>query len=733
MQNELPKHEIVLLGIGHTNSHVLNMWRMRPIADTRLTCVSNFGVATYSGMLPGTLAGQYQPEEMQIDLVRLCAAAGARLIQAEVTGLDVDRRRLHFADRPSLPFDALSIGIGSQPAAVPGEDVHVLRIKPMQKFLQRLDSRLQSLSRQVPDRPWRIAIVGGGAGGFEIACCLHRHIQQRFPLSTVQLTLVEHNNQILKNMPGRTRALARQELLRLGIDLALGQAIVEIDGEGRVRFADDSTLETDLVLWATSARAPQLLENFNLPQDEHGFLLIRNTLQSKAADTIFAVGDTGTLQGQHLAKAGVYAVRQGPVLWENLQRLITNQPLTHWQPQRSFLTLLNIGDDRAILTYRGLAIHASWCWKLKDTIDRRFMAKYQDYQTKMQSSMVVGSSHDEMFCGGCGCKLPADVLRRVLAQLDNPQTDDVLVGLDQPDDVAVIKNTPPGLTALTTDFFTAFLDDPHLLGQVAAQNALSDLYASGSLPRAALAMVSVPHGPVARQEQFLLEVLDGALRVLRPVGVPIVGGHTIEGEQATMGFTLVGDLDEQQLTSKSGLQPGDQLVLTKPIGTGVLLAAHQQARCRSDWRDSLVNSMLASNLEAGQVARELGISALTDVTGFGLAGHLWEMLEASQVSADISLTKVPTLVGAAELVAQGIESTLAPGNRQVERHLHAAQAVSDDSHYGLLFDPQTSGGLLIGVPAGAAASLVERLASAATVIGQVIEREGETPLLHVLE
>jgi len=133
--NELPQFEIVLLGVGHTNAHVLRMWRMHPLRNARLTCISNFGAATYSGMLPGTLAGQYVPAEMEIDLVRLCVAAGARLIQAEVTGLDVAQRQLLFAERPPLAFDALSIGVGSQPAEVPGEDVHVLRMKPMQLFL----------------------------------------------------------------------------------------------------------------------------------------------------------------------------------------------------------------------------------------------------------------------------------------------------------------------------------------------------------------------------------------------------------------------------------------------------------------------------------------------------------------------------------------------------------------------------------------------------------------------
>ena len=479
MQNQLPNSEIVLLGVGHTNAHVLKMWRMSPLPKTRLTCVSNFGTATYSGMLPGTLAGQYEPEEMKIDLVRLCAAAGARLIQAEVSGLDPERRQLLFAERPPLPFDALSIGVGSRPAKVPGEDVHVLQIKPMQLFLSRLKTRLDILSRQVAERPWRIAIVGGGAAGFEIACCLHRYLQQNHPQAQADLTLLDRSSEILKRMPSRTRSLAKRELNRQRVELVLDHEVLSIDGEGRMLFADGSQREADLILWAASARAPEILDRFDLPKDEQGFLLTRNTLQSTATDSIFAVGDSGSLEKHPTPKAGVYAVRQGPPLWENLKRHLLGQPLIEWQPQRSFLTLMNTGNDRAILTYKGLSVHARWCWKLKDRIDRGFMAMFQDDRPAMAKPPIRAEA-STMHCGGCGCKLPADVLSRVLSQLDNPQTPHVLLGLDHPDDVAVLKSSAAQLTAVTTDFFTAFLDDPAPVGPSRGTKCLERLVCFGS-------------------------------------------------------------------------------------------------------------------------------------------------------------------------------------------------------------------------------------------------------------
>jgi len=183
MRPHLPEHDVVLLGIGHTNAHVLRMWRMEPIHRARLTCVSNLPVATYSGMLPGVLAGQYEPDAMEIDLVRLCAAAGARLILGHIVGLNRDRRELLFDGQPPLPFDVLSIGIGSVPSrhGLEAADDTLLAIKPMQTFLPRLEERLKSVAGFQPasraSKKLSIVIVGGGVGGIEIAFCLPRRLE----------------------------------------------------------------------------------------------------------------------------------------------------------------------------------------------------------------------------------------------------------------------------------------------------------------------------------------------------------------------------------------------------------------------------------------------------------------------------------------------------------------------------------------------------------------------------
>jgi len=728
----LPPTDIVLLGIGHTNAHVVRRWRMAPIVGASLTCVSDFNVAAYSGMLPGTLAGQYDRSSMEIDLVRFCAAAGARLIREQVVGLNLARGQLLFAERPPIRFDALSVGVGSRPSLGPHLGDAVLKIKPMQTFFQRLDARIRQLVQRPPSGPLRVVIAGAGAGGVEIAFCLPNYLRRHVENRDYEITVVGRGRDLPTGMREATKRLVRRELDRRGTRLLLDRSIQSIDNDGNILLDNGEQLPADLVLGATSAEGIDLLSQLGLPTDERGFLRTRDTLQSVASERVFAVGDAGSCTEHPRPKAGVFAVRQGPILWQNIIRLLKGRRLLRWKPQQSFLTLLNTGDDRAILSYRSMSVHAGWCWRLKDSIDRRFMGKYQDYEPRRMSPPPVAASAVEApRCGGCGCKVSASILSRVLGGLRNPPSADVLVGLDDPDDVAILKNLPGHATAVSSDFFTPPLEDPYLAGQIAALNALSDFYAKAIEPRAAVALVTVPQGPTAQQEEFLSHLLEGSLAILRPINVPIVGGHTIEGPQAIIGFTILGQQGAGPLARKGGLHPGDSLVLTKPLGTGILLAAHMRALCRAPWMDALLKSMLASNRQASDVANKVKLAAATDVTGFGLVGHLLEMLRAADAAAEISLDALPLLPGVLELSAAGVQSTLAPANRETEHFLNANRQVRGDARYSALFDPQTSGGLLLGVPNSRLAAIQQQLDGDAHVIGQVVQAQKGEPLLEV--
>ncbi len=730
MYQRLADHDIVLLGAGHTNSHILRMWRMQAIPNARLTCVSNFPFAMYSGMLPGTLAGLYDSAGMRIDLVQFTAAVDARLIVAQVTGLDVARQLLLFNDRPPLPFDVLSVGIGSVPATggVKRLDGTVIPIKPMQTFLPRLGDRvLDAVHRKKADEPLRVVVVGGGAAGVEIAMALPKRLHSWLDGRPLVMTIAHRGSVVCQDLPLSARTRIARLLTARNIDVWTNTDVHRVE-QGQLHTTSGTTLAADLVIWATGAAAPPLLAQFPLPKDEHGFLLTDPTLRSTCGRPIFAVGDTGTIQFPDgrldaSAKAGVYAVRQAPVLWDNLQRIVSGRELRAYHPQRGFLRLLSSADRKAVIAYQGFSGHARWAWWLKDWIDRRFIDKHRFAGPAMrQSPPLADQAPPPMRCAGCGSKVGGDVLASVLEELEIPQHPQVLLGLDTPDDAAVIRPATPGGFAVTADFFTAPLDDSYLVGRIAVLNAASDIFAMGGTPTAAVAIATIPPGAFRKQRQLLLDLLTGSLDELRRMGATLAGGHTIEGPNIMLGFTMLGDPTAGWLT-KAGVRDGDALLLTKPLGSGILLAAQMRAALTADSWEPLLATMLRSNEHAArlltrQPGADCSVSALTDVTGFGLAGHLLEILRASECSAELDLAAIPLLPGVAAQVRAGVESTLAPANRIAEA---AIEALPDSSPsrssgplretpaYAALFDPQTSGGLLIAVPESDAMAIRDRL------------------------
>jgi selenide,water dikinase len=335
-----------------------------------------------------------------------------------------------------------------------------------------------------------------------------------------------------------------------------------------------------------------------------------------------------------------------------------------------------------------------------------------------------------MRCGGCGAKVGATVLSRALAELKPVARDDVLIGLDAPDDAAVVR-VPPGQAMVhTVDFFRAFIDDPYVFGQVAANHALGDVFAMGGEPQSATAVVTVPPGLESKTEDLLRQMMGGAMEVLNAAGCALVGGHTGEGKELALGFAINGLVDDDLHTvlRKGGLTPGDALILTKPIGTGTLFAAYPQAAqlpmFRGRWVTEALGHMVQSNQAGARILMAHGATACTDLTGFGLLGHLVEMTKPSGVDAELWLSALPVLPGAEECVAAGISSSLAPANVRLRRALRNQEAFVNHPRYPLLFDPQTAGGLLASVPQAQVDACVADLKAAGythtAVIGRVL-------------
>ena len=762
---QLANRRIVLVGAGHTNLHIVRMWMQQPIADASLTLISPFPCATYSGMLPGTLAGLYDPADMEIDLHRLTKAAGVELLIDEAIALDAVSKEVFFRERPPVTYDVASIGVGSVPVQMDRLKAHpgFVPIKPMFTALQRLDSAI----RRIDNAPVRTAIVGGGAAGVEVAFCVEQRI--RSAGGTPQVTLVDANSQILAGFRPRTIQLVARELQRRGIDVRLGGRVTGHSGL-ELTFDDSSTLTADVVIWVTGACPPPLLQQINLPKSESGFLRVQNTLQSVGDQSVFVVGDSADVDKENFARAGVYAVRQGPILWQNLNRSLQQRELITYKPQRDFLRLLATGDGKAIAQWKWFSgIGAHW-WRLKDRIDSKFMHMHRP-SSAMPSPSRMGSSAGstatskpksappksaptKMRCRGCGGKTSARVLHRALQRL-RAEWPSAPQGFLQSDDTALL---PDGSTAnaVSVDFFPAFLDDPWLTGRIAAIHALSDLWASGVQPTSAVAMATLPEGNIDRQSEMLHHVLSGAVRELMAANAVLVGGHTTNGEELAVGFTVFGsthgNATDRLPLSKARLRPGQQLILTKALGTGVILAANESGHAESRSMSAAIDMMLQSNQLASIIAMDAGVAAATDITGFGLAGHLLEMCQQSEVSVDLDVDALPLIYGAARQILNGIQSSLYDENRAAVQDFvvigenlqgrstalgvqngsandHPALQTSPLLQLSAMYDPQTSGGLLMGVDAERADYVMARLAAAgyldAAIIGRVTERNGK--------
>ncbi len=681
--------DIVLLGAGHAHAEVLRQFAMRPVPGVRLTLIAREAMTPYSGMLPGLLRGEHGYDEAHIDCVRLAAAAGARLILAEADGLDLTARQVRIAGRPGVGWDLLSIDVGGEPVMGVGGTA----VKPIGRFLARLD---EIEARLAPER--RIAVVGGGAAGVELAIALARRWGSR-----AQVVLVNADATPLATAPETVRRAVAAGLRDAGVEVFSG-ARAEGFADGVLRLMDGGCVAVDEVLWATGVVAAPFLAASGLACDDAGCVVVEATLQSRSHRGVFAAGDCAAVLGAVRPKAGVWAVRAGAPLAENLRRAAMGRALRAWSPQRHALAILGLGGGRAVAWRGRLAIAGGWVAAWKRRIDRRWMAMYQ-------SLRAMEMDEDDARCGGCGAKIGAEGLHAALAGLAVPRAD-IPIGLAEADDAAVTL-PPPGMAVVqSVDHFRAFLDDPYVFGRIAATHALSDLHAMGAAPWTAMAVATVPFMRGAKMQADLAAMMQGAGEVLRAEGCALIGGHSGEGAELALGFAVTGLAVPDAIWRKGGLVAGDALILTKRLGTGIILAAAMRGLARAEWVQAATASMLASNGPAAAILRAHGVRACTDVTGFGIGGHLGEMLRASGCAAELG--DLPALPGALELAASGVASTMAPENI-------AALDVTTERGLELLADPQTSGGLLAGVRDGTACLTALRAAGIeAAVIGRVV-------------
>jgi len=734
--------DLVLIGGGHSHVAVLKRFGMKPLPGIRLTLICRDAHTPYSGMLPGYVAGHYTYDEAHIDLGALARFAGARFYHSTVTGLDLTGKKVLCDNRPPVLYDLISINTGSTPntSLVSGATENVVPVKPINLFLDRWDALIDRVIHH--NGALTIAVVGAGAGGVEVLLAIQFRLQQLLEkegnkADKISYHLFSSSTEIMPSHNAWVRAHFKKVLQEREVFVHASDEIVKVF-PGVVETQSGKKIEADEILWVTAAAAPSWPTDAGLDVDENGFITVGDTLQSTSHPDVFAAGDIASMVNHPRPKSGVFAVRQGKPLERNLRRVLLGRVPKRFHPQRHFLSLISTGDKYAVASRGNFTLRGPKVWKWKNWIDLRFMKKFNelpDMEEGSETDLPEGLASTElvkeisaiaMRCGGCGAKVGATVLSRALGSLEPVPRQDVLIGLHEPDDAAVIEVPPGKVMVHTVDYFRSMVDDPYVFGKISANHSLGDIFAMGGEPQTALAVATVPFGIEEKVEDTLTQMMMGAMEILNDTNCSLVGGHTSEGPELSLGFAINGLIDKDKIMRKGGMQAGDKLLITKPIGTGTLFAADMRHKAKGRWIGAALDHMVMSNYKGAQCLIDHGSQAATDITGFGLLGHLVEMVRASAVDVIIELGAIPLMDGAIDTVTAGIVSSLQPQNVRLRRAVANIEEAGTDPRYPLIFDPQTAGGLLASVPADKADACVVALKelgyARAKIIGEVLEQ-----------
>lgn len=675
--------DIVLIGGGHTHALVLRMWVMNPLPGTRLTIIDPGPTVAYSGMLPGFVAGHYSREDLDIDLIRLARIAGARVIMGRATGIDRSAQKVEVANHLSVAYDICSVDIGihSDMNTLPGFADHAIAAKPLGPFAARWQAFRQA--------PGPAAVIGGGIAGAELAMAMAHDLTARGSAQPVHLI---DRGAILSEFADGPRARLLEALATQNVTLHPHSQIARITADA-VTLADGTEIAASFTTGAAGPRPYDWLQTTGLDLHE-GYIAVGPTLQSSDA-RIFAAGDCAHLSHAPRPKAGVYAVRAAPILFHNLRAAASNGgSMRRFRPQRDYLKLVSLGGKTAFAEKAGRCLSGPLMWRWKDYIDRKFMRQFRTLAPMKAPALpyphaagVEDALGGKPMCGGCGAKIGKSALSDVLAALPATSRTDIR---PLPGDDAALLLTGGARQVLTTDHLRAVVEDPILMTRIALTHALGDIWAMGAAPQAAVAQVILPRMSEPLQRRTMEEILTTAEAILSDIGAALVGGHSSMGAEMTIGFSITGLCEDGPITL-AGARPGDALILTKPIGSGTIMAAEMAGKAQGSDVTACWEAMVTPQGAASAALRNA--HAMTDVTGFGLAGHLWGICTASGVAAELDLAAIPTLPGAEALAASGTRSTLWANNRGAVPLFDAPESAKS----ALLFDPQTAGGLLAAV------------------------------------
>ena len=682
MQQTYFNKQLVLIGGGHANVQVLRKLCMSEYMGLNIILISEDYKAIYSGMTPGYVKKFYSLEDISIDLQRLCFNAGATFIKDKVINLDTENQKIYLKGNPSVSFDILSINSGSisnNRISNLNNESKIISVKPISSLianLSHIDSLVENSSRK------KVSIVGGGVAAFELSFALYERYDGNIFLNIISSPLLAEKNLNISTI-NRLKKIAKN----LGINLISNQVININNSE--IVLDNEDKIHSDCVLLSTGASLPDWLEKSDLEKTEN-FIAVNHQLQSLNHKNIFVTGDAATIKNYKRPKSGVMAVRQGEVLKENLFLFLLKKPLKKFKPQNNWLYLIGTHKNSAVLNYFNFSFSGNWCWQLKKIIDLNFMRKFSfseqnDMNKKIYNLNNLKDDTLKMYCQGCGSKVSKNTLINFLSNQNNNKelSDSTEIKFEQS---AVLQ---------TIDHIKLFKSiNPYDFGIISYLHSQNDILSAGGSVHSLSVSIGVPFSENLVESFYLEYFMRGIQIEASKDDAYLAAGHSYQTEEPAVTITMNGII--KQKSKKYLANEGNLIYLSKPLGTGYLLAAYfqnSQLLSISDFEKLLIY-LKTSNDSAAKSGFSYGSQLMTDISGFGLASHLGDICQSSNLSAQINL-KNEILINNKLEILKNYESSGYKNN-----HLSSFDSIDIKENHPLIkiiFDPQTNGPLLMAI------------------------------------
>ncbi len=694
-QQEIPiNNDLVLIGGGH--SHIMLMMELskNPIEGNRITLISNEIDTPYSGMIPGFIEGIYTWRETHIDLYKLCFKLNIRFIHSEVTEISAINKEIVLKNRPKIKFDVLSIntGIQSSNKTIKGALKYCVPVKPISKLSNNFLTEIKNNNN--------IAFIGGGPASVELALGLQKRLKNS--KSNLKISIITGKNGLLSSFPNKTRKVAKETLQNSQINVIEKEEVIEVQKDTLI-LSNKTKLKIDKSILSTNAMAPVWIKKSDIILNPDNFIIVNDKFQTNY-NYVFAAGDIVDFNNQNLSKSGVYAVKSGKPLAKSIRRFIQKKIPIPYKFNKNYLSIIGLSNGLAIATKYNFTFTSRFSFLLKKLIDQKFVKKFNNlnqdnYYTfrslyKVFDVMIQKNNKNipsyQMQCRGCAAKVDFNALKATLPK-------EIIITSE---DAININNYPKLYQSV--DMISSIVSDPYLLGKIAANHAISDIIAVNSKLISALMILQLPFSNSEINSRDLEQVTSGAREVFKSANCSISGGHTMIGKDKdpVIGFSVIGEkksVNNNQTRSK--LKINDILILTEKIGSGIIFAGINNDIIDSFYQIEVLDQMSQGNINFSKISDKLKILSMTDITGFGLANHLLNLVkrDVGKTGLTIFPDKIPIFKGVTKALSKNVRSSLYDKNfntAQKELVYDRETKLIDE----ILFDPQTVGGIAFLIP-----------------------------------